>query len=1132
MSTGLWGMKIAYSFAHNEASSISRRGLGQLKLRQSPKRTIRTICQTTVPSRSHFKLWKQDPIAISNGSTINAHRLATGAHYSTRRKMKSSTSRAPKKENAKLDRFIDNLLSDEVPKISTSHDLHDLQSGADVVRRAKDMFGGEDGESKPKFQAFAENPSFEEIHEDILRDIQSHKESLEKESQSSDTSQIGTMLLPVQDGLLPTINKDARTALEDAIHEVTWTEAYFKQQDVTEPQDSPRSARNAPLRRMSELLQSKHRAETCDDPVFKALTKHKMSLPVRCFSKQILDLIDSNTYSIIAANQRSGKSTQVPQIIFEDAIENFAGIDCNILCVQPTLETAKRLGKRVARERLEKIGDTVVYTGGLDPLAVGGTITYCAMLTLKSMCASGPSVLKQFSHIIIDDIHLSYNEINVVMMLLKQFVDQRKSIGAHVPKIIVMGAMIDIDFFGSYFGSKASGGTLIPAPHLAIPGQTFHVGKHYLEEVLSNLAHSLAPEILSSLSVHDDDYTRYSLEEHFEVYGQSGQIEAESQRLKGITHVPCGLISATILSLLSTTNTGSILVFVPGNMHYDVVREKVTTFGLKLGFDFSNKDQFRIINLQTDLLGKKADQIPKMPPGCRGIFVATCLAELSLTMPDVRYVIDSGKLYESRFASSLRFDKPHIRWISRDVALRRAECAGSVEAGDYYFLGSEKCFDTLQVSKPALFTLLDFPTACLHVKKASGMPTSISELLAKTPEPPDKRNINATIDFLKDLQALDEHGDLTALGHLISNLNMEPLAAKMVVLGIIFNCLDSMLILAALLGPKFLKRIPRSMGEGPWTSPRSSFRAIRSDHISSINAFWAIREKYRTEQEPVVVQFANSNLISLDEYHAANLEIDSFIRQLIKYRMIPAYDFGDKSSKSPFVDLNANSDDHTLISALLLHCLSPWLAVKPFGSLTVKIKSGMNVRKVPESSRYYSYILAYNFLVANEAGLPVAVRGVSTIDPLAACLLGNKVEQEGGVLTVDSWMRIRMQAMGAKEKEKELCENMAEMHKVLNEVSNFPSGVGPCAKALQALHTAFKILPFHFAGGTKIPDFPKMDFASYAQSRHNFFSKLRETVLNILHANETSTPHTELDYRGGKHESMDMDEIMDAEETA
>jgi HrpA-like helicases len=316
---------------------------------------------------------------------------------------------------------------------------------------------------------------------------------------------------------------------------------------------------------------------------------------VRLFTKQILGAINSHTYSIIDGEFDSGKTTQVPQIILKDAITNSTAVSCRVLCVQLSELDAVKTAKRVAHERSEKPGDTTFHGVPPDHIAClpWGTIRYCSRQDLLRILKDGPSILEQFSHIIIDEAQTHDLDINVGMMLLKRFVEQRKSIGTSAPKVILMDSFTHVDGLCSYFGTEAADGTLLPA-HVNIP-RDFPVKKYYLEEVMGNIAHSLTLEIIEPL-LHKDKPTQTFLDSHFTLFGKSETVKIN--RL-GKEVVPCGLISATLLSLLSTTKTGSIHVLVPTCSHAKAVIKQIRAFGPKLGVDFADKDRFRIIHLHS-----------------------------------------------------------------------------------------------------------------------------------------------------------------------------------------------------------------------------------------------------------------------------------------------------------------------------------------------------------------------------------------------------------------------------------------------------------------------------------------------------------------------------------------------------
>ncbi|CAG8908966.1 unnamed protein product [Penicillium egyptiacum] len=1117
-------------FAQNEACSSARRGL-QLRLPKFSRRNIHTICSTSMPIRSSRKVRLLDPIIAGNPSALEVRQPTTGAHY--------STTRPPL-----LESVIKKIVSNRNPP---ADDLqHDSQRGRHSSSKNGRILGGEHGELKksqavsvcearwgfpnksntcisnfiPQLETrvlaqFSEDrsisanceghelaressrehgsrtslPWFEFSLKGLQEDLQKSQPDLLSDPQQSTSAQIATIQLPIQRDLLSTINEKARKVLENANRDMLSAEGFKRREDRLQPRTIPLDDPNYVAQRTAKLLQFKHKADTCHRLDFLELKRKKLELPVRHVAKQILDVINSNTYSIIDGKRGSGKTTQVPQIILEDAIDNSTGVSCRVLCVRPKESEAVNMSRQVASERFEKLGDTTCF-GLPDHAPLGGSITYCSRDALLRMLKNGPASLEQFSHIILDEVHLRGFDIDAGMMLLKRFVEQRKSIGAYVPKVILMGSFPQVDSLCSYFGTRTTDDTVLPAPHVTIP-MGFPVEKYYLEEVIGNIAHSLTPSILRPLL--KDKATQHFLDRHFKFIEESETLE--TNRLRPNV-VPCGLISATLLSLLSTTKTGSIVVFVPQIRYIRRVIEQITTFGPKLGFDFADKNRFRIIQLHENTTEEEEAEFDLgIPPGCRRLIISK--GRSNFTIPDVRYVVDSGKSSHQKHENQEKSNNlaqdhgPAACWISQTVALQRAECAGRVQAGEYYFLGAKKCFDSLSVtSAPTTWPARSgLRQACLHFKRAtSGTSLSIAEFFAQTYKPPRESVVRAAVDDLKELQVLDEQEELTALGHLLADLDMDPCFGKMVVLGIIFKCLDPMLILA-------------SLGWNALTLPAEMTGSLHSmhkldHHIATIGTFRVVQGKLRKGElsafKDAVPKDHMSNL-----YHTVTLEIKRIIKRLIAAKILPADSlYGDRGFWSSCTNLNARSRDNALIRTLLLQCLSSNLAVKPFGEENVKFKSGKTAQNVFTTSRDKSFIMVCNFRSVS-ASMPHRSKQTTRVNPLAACLFGNKIEQEEDAVILDSWVKIKLQTVGGTENE--IAKSLVQTHRVLNEVSMFLWLFNSWAnlEIPQALQTAFKILPRQGRASFGSSE----EWHSSLKARKCFFNTIRNILRDILHSN-------------------------------
>jgi HrpA-like RNA helicase len=894
----------------------------------------------------------------------------------------------------------------------------------------------------------------------------------------------------IQDDLLMTFDKDAREGLKQANLSMR-AEELSRERRYHLPRHKSFSGLMDPefvKKRNLELLQSKERAENPTDRKNTILRKLMMTLPVRNHRDPVLDLIKNNTYSILVAETGSGKSTQVPQLILEDAVTNGVGPGCKVLCVQPRQIAATSLASRVAKERLESLGDSVGYSVRFDtcPPPDGGSIQYCTTGIFLNIAKNGPDSLRKFSHIVLDEVHTRDTQLDTVMMLLKRAIEQSQSIGVTVPKVVLMSATVDVDLFASYFSTKAPDGTVLPAPHINIPGRTFEVKRHYLEEVVHNITHSLPPDVLSVLLRGD---TRFFLNNHFKAFGITDPEQMSSPPEAGIlelgeVNVPSGLVSATILSLLTTTKEGSILAFVPGMKQIDEVTSQLKEIGPRFGFDFEDSDRFKIIRLHSDLRNEQLEMSVPTPKGCRRIIVSTDIAEASLTIPDVRCVVDSGKVNQMNFDTEQQLGELAPRWISKSSALQRAGRAGRTQAGDYYFLGSSQQFDALRITKSPEITRSNLEELCLHAKRATlGTSDSISDVLAQTIEPPSDARIRAALDSLTNLKALDNQEELTGLGHILEQLDMDPSFGKMVVLGVIFRCLDPMVILASL-GPRsgFFERPADHQHRKRILQSRSDFQqGLKSDHMIAINAYRAVRD-----QSPGLpaAEFAHSRCLDFGVFKQSASAGRQILMKLHRAKLIKKPSPPNAHSLFGDNDVNVNSNNARLIKALLVHCLSPNLALKRGGTSVIRIKPGVPVSTQTASPKEETAILAFSTKWSTRE-TPLGISELTQVRPLAACLLASKLELKKDTIVVDSWLGFKIRSEGFSQEE--VAENLVQQHTLLNDVSILPFLNISCTNIMQALHTAFETLPVKGFHNDK-------EQRNYLQARKALFTSLENTM--------------------------------------
>ncbi|EPS30814.1 hypothetical protein PDE_05766 [Penicillium oxalicum 114-2] len=830
-------------------------------------------------------------------------------------------------------------------------------------------------------------------------------------------------------------------------------------------------------KRSEQLAQSLRKFRQSKDPKVVAIRSTASSLPVNEHKDKILNLIKEETYSIVVAETGSGKSTQVPQMILNDAIEESKGGHCNVLCIQPRRIAARMLAQRVAHERLENIGNTVGYMirFGIKRPAKGGSITYCTTGLALNMLQDNPDLLNSFSHIILDEVHVRDIDIDFVMLLLKSHIDKCRVAGIPTPKVVVMSATVDVDLFASYFCNIGPDGKPVPAPHVSIPGRQFHVKSRYLDEIIGTLTDKFKEDVLAWCL--KEPATAKFLKNHYRNFAPEAETEdaddaiedddlgvsppaAEEgdktiplsrpvglKRVDDASFVPTGLIAAVTHHLLSTTDSGAILIFLPGLSQIIATESQILQAAEMLGLDFSDEKKYKLLKLHSSLPEELANLERDIPEGCRRILLATDIAEASLTIPDVRYVVDSGKVNQLMYDPWSRSHQMTCSWASQSSTVQRAGRAGRVHDGEYFFMGSKECFDSLRVTKSPEILRSDLQSVCLRAK-LSNPSSTIRGFLQQAIESPDISDIDMAVDSLKQLQALDSNETLTNLGSLASHMPiLPPHLAKLVVLGTIFRCLDPLLILATL-GQQsnfFYRGSDDQQKLNAWNNQSAFAGQSSSDHLSTINAFKAVRSVWIEEGARAAQKFAISKNVYLPVYREAYLTSNQILRQLEQAQIVDKWLLTGKDAEGRFggPKLNVNSHNVPLIKALLLHCLYPRLAAPTpdsnstfvtqteqkavlfSGSMT---KSG---RKAPRT------LIVFNqkFLWGKPPHI-TAFKEASIVTPLAASLLGGQLAVHRSSMIMDSWLRMGVEVLDAAASPNEVINDMIQFKETLNEVRN------------------------------------------------------------------------------------------------
>ncbi|XP_011823271.1 PREDICTED: ATP-dependent RNA helicase DHX36 isoform X3 [Mandrillus leucophaeus] len=559
------------------------------------------------------------------------------------------------------------------------------------------------------------------------------------------------------------------------------------------------------------LLQENEPDGTLDQKLLEDLQKKKNDLryiemqhfreklPSYGMQKELVNLIDKHQVTVISGETGCGKTTQVTQFILDNYIERGKGSACRIVCTQPRRISAISVAERVAAERAESCGNgnSTGYQIRLQSRLPRkqGSILYCTTGIILQWLQSDPC-LSSVSHIVLDEIHERNLQSDVLMTVVKDLLNFRSDL-----KVILMSATLNAEKFSEYFGN---------CPMIHIPGFTFPVVEYLLEDIIEKIRY--VPEQKEHRSQFKRGFmqghvNRQEKEEKEAIYKERwpDYVRELRRRYSASTvdviemmdddKVDLNLIVALIRYIVLEEEDGAILVFLPG---WDNIS---TLHDLLMSQVMFKSDKFLIIPLHSLMPTVNQTQVFKRtPPGVRKIVIATNIAETSITIDDVVYVIDGGKIKETHFDTQNNISTMSAEWVSKANAKQRKGRAGRVQPGHCYHLYNglrASLLDDYQLPE-ILRTPLE--ELCLQIKilRLGGIAYFLSRLM----DPPSNEAVLLSIRHLMELNALDKQEELTPLGVHLARLPVEPHIGKMILFGALFCCLDPVLTIAASLSFK------------------------------------------------------------------------------------------------------------------------------------------------------------------------------------------------------------------------------------------------------------------------------------------------------------------------------------------
>jgi small subunit ribosomal protein S24e len=683
-----------------------------------------------------------------------------------------------------------------------------------------------------------------------------------------------------------------------------------------------------------------------EDPTMERMRTTRASLPVFTRAADVIRHIDENEVTICMAATGSGKTTQIPQLVLDDWIAKGKGAQCNIVCTQPRRLAAISVADRVAKERGETVGHgSVGYSVRFEskPPEEHGSITFCTIgVFLKRMqsallegSSSGGQNLDDVTHVIVDEVHERDVDTDLLLVVLKRLLADRKAKGKPI-KVVLMSATIDPTLFQRYFPDERNE----PAKVIDIPGRSFPVEKHFLDSYISALS-----SVPASRGVFmDKDVTKYlQAELDFDALRAIGipPPPAETSSRDDDSTVPPPLIALTIAHVLKRTDSGHVLVFLPGWDDIAKVNRALLESAGALGHNFADSSKFSIHFLHSSIPLAEQQVIFEPPKeGVRRIILATNIAETSVTIPDVVYVVDSGKVKEQRYDPDRHMSSLVSAWIGSSNLNQRAGRAGRHRPGEYFGVLTKKRADSLHPYQMVEMKRVDLSNVVMHVKALNFPGIAVEDVLAATIEPPSEQRVAAAMDSLKMVGALDAQKNLTPLGRVLLQLPVDVNMGRMVLFGSFFRCLDHALTLAALLtsrdpfvSPMHLKN-ESAAKKNFWTP--TDFRSDALAAMQAYNAWWALQSRGEYHRANA---FCSENFLAKPTLLMIP-KVKSHLLQALRQAgvldvsggggggsYVPPGRRRDRDDVVP-PELNANADSMPLVTALIAIASQPNFAIR------------------------------------------------------------------------------------------------------------------------------------------------------------------------------------------------------------
>ncbi|XP_072756559.1 probable ATP-dependent RNA helicase spindle-E isoform X2 [Anoplolepis gracilipes] len=680
----------------------------------------------------------------------------------------------------------------------------------------------------------------------------------------------------------------------------------------------------------------------------------KSNLPIIFMKHRLLSIIETNSVVVIQGLTGCGKTTQIPQFILDDNIKK--RLNCNIIVTQPRRIAAINVAKRVCQEAGSPLGSLIGYKVGMQSeISPETRLTYCTTEVLLNILIDDKHMLR-YTHIILDEIHERDQDLDFLLLIVKKLLQTNSG----QVKIILMSATFNAIRFAGYFSTRV-GNKLVPAPIIKIPEKrNFKICIYYLDEI-ENLG--TIPEVsFAEPKIGQNMINFCSL-----IINALDQIDVNDNEEDS-----------------DLLQRHTVLIFLPGIYEIEEMYNYLSSV-------YHAKKLWDLIILHSLISSDEQQQVFHKPPeGYRRIILSTNVAESSITVPDIKYVIDFCLVKLLEVDPTTQYQSLKLHWASKTNCMQRAGRAGRVMNGRVYRLVPKAFYDNM-LNNESTPEILRAPLANIIIRAKILDFAEPRALLSLSLDPPSLTNLAATILTLKEIGALvneDSHfqpfdGKLTDLGRIMALLPLDIRITKLIMLGHVFGVLRDAIILGASMAVKDVFNMQFHSDVSSYATRRKWAYDSDSDCIATLNVYkmWQNEKAnrrlttYRAER-----QWAQRNGVELKTLCELDALVNEIVQRLLK--------FGIEESIGASKTIWQGTDRDFALQVILAGAFYPNYFVKRMQNLEIyKENIMMNLGTLDPMTTIYlkgwpinqpGYLYAKNFqeIFAKHQGIPEKQIGV------------------------------------------------------------------------------------------------------------------------------------------------------------